>query len=254
MAWFRCHDGFSLDAKYKVIASRSSRSVTQVVCVWMTLLDFANQHEDRGSIEGFDVEVVAEFFGMSPEDVEAIIEAMRQLRRDGGPGMISGNRLTSWDKRQPKREDDTAAERKRRERDRKAEDAASRDVTQCHAASQPVTTDREIDREIESTSLRDVVAEPVQPALPLVDDDAKAANDPVGYSFRRLVELGINRALVGKWKQKLRDPKVDLIDIVASIERENPDNATEWFIGACKARAGPTGRKQPAPESSIWQF
>src|SRR3546814_8790917 len=46
--------------------------------------------------------------------------------------IAADNTLTGWDKRQVQREDDGAAERKRRQRSRTGDDV-SRDVTQCPA-------------------------------------------------------------------------------------------------------------------------
>lgn len=151
MGWFRSYDGISTDAKYLLIAQRSGQPVGDVVAVWLHVLDMANQRDtsERGMVDHIDVEALAAFLQRPVEDIEAILTAMRAPKRDGSPGMIAGDRVTAWRKRQPLREDDGAAERKRRQRDREREEASqrddassridtpspnvSRDVTQCHA-------------------------------------------------------------------------------------------------------------------------
>lgn len=143
--WLRLWHGTVTDPKFRMVARDASRNVTQrhaesqreiachaVLSVWLYLLETASQNEDRGSIEGLDAEVMAFTLDMPAEDAEAILEAMESR------GLIEDNRLNGWEKRQPKREDNTAAERQRARRERHAE---SRNVTQCHAESRPVTTE-----------------------------------------------------------------------------------------------------------------
>lgn len=134
MGWFRSYDGISTDAKYLLIAQRSGQPVGDVVAVWVHVLDMANQRDvsERGLVDHLDVEALAAFLQRPVENIEAILAAMRAPKRDGSPGMISGERVTAWRKRQPIREDDGAAERKRRQRDRERADASQRDDTASH--------------------------------------------------------------------------------------------------------------------------
>lgn len=147
MGWFRAYDGVSTDAKYLLIAQRSGQPVGDVVAVWMHVLDMANQRDvgERGMVDHLDVEALAAFLQRPVEHIEAILTAMRATRRDGSPGMINADRVTAWRKRQPVREDDTAAERKRRQRDKERSDIGERDgergqnVPPSHAMSRDVT-------------------------------------------------------------------------------------------------------------------
>jgi hypothetical protein len=85
--------------------------------VW-ALLDYASQNDDRGSIANFDVEAYAIYTGWDEEQIDAILAAMRDK------GLITDdNRLASWEKHQPKREDDSG-NRVKAFREREREKAA----------------------------------------------------------------------------------------------------------------------------------
>lgn len=120
--WLRLHHGTYTDPKWRVVVTRChamSRQVTTatVLAVWMCMLETASQAEDRGTLDGWCHEDVAAALGIAEEDVAAIYEAMQGKTLDG-------NRLLAWEKRQPKREreDATAADRKRAQREREAAD------------------------------------------------------------------------------------------------------------------------------------
>ncbi|WP_311044358.1 hypothetical protein [Rhizobium bangladeshense] len=94
------------------------------MAVAWALMDRASQASDRGSINGYDAEGLAYFYGCEPEQVEAIVAAMADK------GMVTDGRFSSWEKRQPKREDG-AAERAKQWRERKR--------TQANAQERPDT-------------------------------------------------------------------------------------------------------------------
>ena len=131
MEWFRVWHGAVTDSKWHIIARRASVSPMMVSAVFLALLDYASQRDDRGSVEGFDAEGYAAWGGCDDADVINIISAMRDR------GVITeDNRLAAWEKRQPKREDDSRS-RVRRYRDRQKEtqsDAEINTVTQCNAS------------------------------------------------------------------------------------------------------------------------
>lgn len=138
--WFRSWHGAPTDPKWLAIAKRAGVAPGIVVAVAWSLMDRASQSADRGSIAGYDAEALAAFFGCEPEQVDGIVAAM------AAKGMIDGDRLTSWEKRQPRREDDSS-QRVREHRER-AKQQVERDVTQRNA---PET---EVDTDIEPSSLR----------------------------------------------------------------------------------------------------
>ena len=109
------------------IARKSGTTPGQVSAVFWALLDYASQHADRGSVADFDIETFAAWSGWDDADIAAIIDAMQQK------GVITADeRLSAWDKRQPKREDDSA-ERVRRHRERALHTTENDTVTHRNA-------------------------------------------------------------------------------------------------------------------------
>lgn len=140
--WFRWHHGTVSDPKWRVVAARAchamSRNVTTAECiaVWAAMLERASQANPRGSLEGWDDEDVGAGLGLDPAVVAAIREAMQGK-------VLSGNDVSAWIARQPKREDNSAADRKRAQRDRQRDDVTNRDSKKSHAESHNVTLETE---------------------------------------------------------------------------------------------------------------
>src|SRR6185437_691188 len=114
MAWFRSYHGAPFDAKHVTVAKRSDTQPGVSCAVWWALLDYASQHEDRGSVAGFDCEIAADFFGWGVETVARVVQVMGEV------GLISDHRIANWDKRQVQRErpEDHSSERVRRYREK----------------------------------------------------------------------------------------------------------------------------------------
>lgn len=135
--WFRWHHGSVTDPKFQLVARRAGASLPDVLAVWSYLLEQASASEKRGDFGQIDCEAIDCMFGFPSTETRTadILKAMQQ--RD----LITDSQVIAWDRRQPKREDDTANERKRRQREREhAERIAasvtgetSRNDTQCHA-------------------------------------------------------------------------------------------------------------------------
>lgn len=126
LSWWRSWHGAPMDNKWPVIAARSGVKVGIVSAVAWALFDYASQHKDRGSVDGFDTEVYSVYSGFPEVEVVAVIQAMTDK------GIIVDGKLVNWEKRQPKREDDS--------KDRVAKfRAKSKDVTQCNAEKESVT-------------------------------------------------------------------------------------------------------------------
>jgi major membrane immunogen (membrane-anchored lipoprotein) len=117
--WWRSWHGAPTDHKWAVIAARSKVKVGIVSAVAWALMDYASQNKDRGSVAGFDTETYSVYSGFDEEEIKAVINAMVDK------GVIVNGMFTNWEKRQPKREDDSS-ERVARHREMK------RSVTQCN--------------------------------------------------------------------------------------------------------------------------
>src|SRR5512139_3945521 len=102
MDWFRSWHGAPTDNKWLVIGRRANVLPGIVSAIAWALFDHASQTQERGSIASFDVETYAAFSGFDENDVNAVLDAMR------AKGIIGpDDQLSAWDKRQPKRDDDS---------------------------------------------------------------------------------------------------------------------------------------------------
>ncbi len=156
--WFRWHHGSVTDPKFQLVARKAGVGLTDVIAVWAFVLEKASASDVRGSFGDLDHEAIDCLFGLAEGKTLSILEQM-QVR-----GLVADGVICAWEKRQPKREreDDTAAERKRRQRERDANqghdtpaEANHSHVTQCHATSRQKTPREEKSREEKkSPSLR----------------------------------------------------------------------------------------------------
>lgn len=143
MNWFRWYTGTATDPKFLVVARLSGQNVAAVVAVWAMLLERASDGVTqcdavrRGLVTGFDCESADVLLGLDSGASDAILTALRSK------GLLSGDEVTNWKKRQPKRED-SSAERTRAYRERLKEKQA---VTQCDAPVTQCDARREENRE-----------------------------------------------------------------------------------------------------------
>ena len=150
-SWFRSWHGAPTDMKWRTIARRAGVPSGYVTAIVWTLLDRASQAGDRGSIAGYDVEEIAVALDFEPEEVEAVIAAMRNK------GVLDGDTFTGWAKHQPAREDGSADRAKAwRERKRAENQQVSEDRTQANAGERTKTpredTDTDTDIPPENTT------------------------------------------------------------------------------------------------------
>lgn len=143
MNWFRWYTGTATDPKFMVVARLAGQNVAAVVAVWAMLLERASdvserdetqcnaekRYMKRGFVSGFDCEAADAVLGLEDGASEAIMRAMEKK------GLLTGERVTNWEKRQPKREDNST-ERVRRFREKKKAE------TQCNAEKREETLEK----------------------------------------------------------------------------------------------------------------
>lgn len=140
--WVRLWHDMPTDPKWRTIARKSGQRVGDVIAVFSFLMVNASANsEARGTIAGLDPEDVATALDLDETEVHAILAAMQGK-------VLDGDHLTGWEKRQPKREDGTAAERKAAWKERKAQErnAAERDGTQWNAPETDAETEPETEK------------------------------------------------------------------------------------------------------------
>lgn len=117
--WVRLWEDMPTDPKWRIIAKRSGRPACEVIALFTMMMTNAGSADPRGSLSSWDDEAAAITLDMEVENVAAIREAMQGK-------VLDGDALLGWEKRQPKREDNSA-ERVKAFRERHSE--AKRDVT-----------------------------------------------------------------------------------------------------------------------------
>lgn len=236
--WFRSWHGAPTDPKWLLIAKRANVRPIHVIGTWWALLDYASQHSERGSIDGFDIETFALFAGLEDEHVSRIVTTMRDK------GLLDGDRIVAWGKRQPKKEDPEAGARKARSRDKNggfpprgggADAPRHGDVTPCHAASHDVTLDKRREDKISSEAKASgtIVPHPAADFAKVIFDSGLAMLTASGRTERDA------RSVIGRWRKSNSDAAV--LDVFRRAEIEQPSDPLEWIAKALEASHG----KQP---------
>lgn len=139
--WVRLWYDMPTDPKWRTIARKSGQRVGDVIAVFnFIMIEAGRNASERGDVgDGFDPEDVATALDLDEADIRSILDAMQGK-------VLDGNRLLGWEKRQPKREDSTAAKRKAEWKERQAE----RNGTHRNAQERPDSdSDSDTDSEIE---------------------------------------------------------------------------------------------------------
>lgn len=136
--WFRSYHGAPTDPKWIVIGRKAGVEPGKVAATWWALLDHASQQSPRGTVQGFDIEAMAEFWCWPENELRAIYEVFHSRR------LIVDGKLRNWPKRQPKREDHST------DRVRRFRDTLKRDETKRNAVETRNTLEREREREKET--------------------------------------------------------------------------------------------------------
>lgn len=135
--WCRLWHDMPTDPKFRAIAKRAGRPTSEVLALFTAMLANASANDDdRGTLRNWSHEDMAIALDIEPAHAEAIYTAMQGK-------LLEGERLTGWERRQPKRED-SSAERVRAMRERKrAETPCNAPVTQRNAQEKEKDTDKE---------------------------------------------------------------------------------------------------------------
>jgi len=139
MDWLRLWHDMPNDPKWRTIARQSKQSVALVQALYLHLLVAASTNVTRGNAD-VTTEDLASALDATDEEIEFILEAMQGR-------VLEGRSVTGWEKRQPKRHDDSGERvRKYREKSKESKakegfdnsngNAAASNESQCNA---PVT-------------------------------------------------------------------------------------------------------------------
>jgi len=247
--WVRLWEDMPTDPKWRVIARRSGRPLSEVIAVFVFMMTNAGANAaDRGRLSNWDDEDVAAALDMDGDHVSAIRLAME------GKTIIDGQ-LTGWEKRQPKREDNStgrvAAWRDKKKREEATENAhetqLKRNVTQCNAPEK-----NRIDTDI-SPALR---SGDTRAGRALADEAKEAAK-----AFERFWEIWPNKTgkpvAIKSYFKVWREADAILAGVERYIAEKPPDrpwlnpatflNQRRWEDApapVANARAGPAPREE----------
>lgn len=255
--WFRSWHGAPTDPKWLGIARKAGVAPGMVVAVAWALMDRASQAEDRGDIDGYDPDGLACFFGCDPEQIDAIVRGMADR------GVIVNGRFAAWEKRQPKREDDSA-ERVREFRRRQKQASTERDTSNGNDVKRDVTqrnapeteTETEADTEIEHRS-NDISVAPRAIETPRPTDAEaealiEAADRAISEHFpgRRRRRHANDLAIARGWAERRIGPDRIAVIVSAQVERHRvlkPDDmpSSLRFFEAEVDRAEPPPQYPP---------
>lgn len=140
-SWVRLWHDMPTDPKFRTIARAAKQPLPTVVAVFTFMLADASANEtERGRTTATD-EDIASAFDLDEAAVIAIREAMQGR-------VLDGNKLAGWEKRQPKKEDNSAERAKAWRASRRSENASERGRTPANATErQDIEEDTDQDEE-----------------------------------------------------------------------------------------------------------
>lgn len=227
--WFRWHHGSVNDPKFGLVARKAAARVGDVIAVWALILEQASANTERGLFGAIDCEATDFLLGADDGTTARILEAMQ------GRALVDGERVTRWEERQPKRErvDNTAAERKRQQRERdSANTGATAGVTSGHAMSHQVTPREEERREEKNNDDSASAAagagvvvvdpDPAEPDHPRAAampprEDLPESTDPAVVLSVALRKLGVNATFTHPTVQDWSTRKVPMAVLHAAV-------------------------------------
>lgn len=192
MEWVRWYHGTVTDPKWRTIARRSRQPLATVIAVWASMLESASAAANRGSLEGWDVEDQSAALDLDPEAVQSIRDAMEgKVIREG--------RLANWEKRNPK--DATAAERKRRQRDRSVTERDRSVTPRDGPAREEAEVDTEGDTDTTTTATETRERERAISEIILAANRGMQDNPRIGAAYQPIPTSHGSRQTVHDWLQ-----------------------------------------------------
>jgi hypothetical protein len=131
--WLRLYAEIANDPKFRTISKVCGHPISWVLSTYIHVLCIASNATERGRTQGLSCEDIASALDLEVQHVTEIIAAMQGR-------VLDGDRVSGWDKRQPKREDNSA-ERARAYRAAKKSEA-EQGRTQPNATEQDRTLDK----------------------------------------------------------------------------------------------------------------
>ena len=228
--WVRLWEDMPTDPKWRVIAKRAGRTIPEVMSIFMFMMTNAGANaserganaSERGVLTNWSDEDVAAALDMEPEHVMAVREAMQGKTLDG-------DKLSGWEKRQPKREDSSAERAKQwRERKRTQANAHERPDTDADTDIVPNNSNELLGRETPRPPMAAVTSLPVPPEAPdarVYRRGREVLGNSAGGIVKKLIvakdgNLSLAAAAIETASTKA-DPKTYLMAIVNARQKDS---------------------------------
>lgn len=101
--WFKVHHGITSDPKWRAIARKIHIPEGTIVSVWVALLEYGSQQEERGDVQGFSCADYDCCYGYEDGTCQTVYEALVQR------GLIVDDFITNWERRQSQPETTSTA-------------------------------------------------------------------------------------------------------------------------------------------------
>jgi hypothetical protein len=96
-SWYKLWHGAHTAPKWLMVADTAGSTPLLAMGTFFSALDYASEQEDRGSVAGFRLELVASFFRAPLDEVRRVFDALCEF------GLIVGGRIAKWEIRQVER-------------------------------------------------------------------------------------------------------------------------------------------------------
>lgn len=248
MEWLRLWHDMPTDPVWRTIARRSKRPVPEVLSVFLHVLVNASERNgtqgnapERGRTHNLHCDDISASLDMDEADVQAILDAMQGK-------VIDGDILTGWTKRQPKREDFSASQRKAEWKERKR-NAVERTGTQSDAPDTDTDTDSSVSKDTAGTAKK--TPEPDKDAPDVIDPTKILFDSGVALLTKAAVTERNARTMLGRWRRQFGDEAV--IAAIGTAKREGAIDPVSFIEGVFRGTATRNARQDhrgaPAPDT-----
>jgi len=201
--WWRSWHGAPMDHKWFVIAARTGIKPGIVSAIAWALFDYASQQDERGTVDGFDVETYSVYSGFSEDEITSVIQAMTDKE------IIVDGKLAKWDKRQPKSESEIERNREYRKKQAVAKSITEQKYQNC-STSQDVLQN--------ATDCYEMLQNATKKYIDTDTDTDKDINTCE-------IEKSISRSPLSETKEKIKPPKNNP---EPEKQKKNPSDSDYW--------------------------
>lgn len=227
--WVRLWHDMPTDPKWRVIARKSGQPLVCVIALFNLLMVNASSNaDDRGTLRNWDDEDAAAALDMEPEAVAAVMAAMQGK-------VLEGQRLTGWEKRQPKREDGTAAKRKEAWKEREAGKRNASERAGTHRNAPETETETETDTSVSNDTGADA-ADPSKimfdAGVGLITKSGKSQSAARSWLAKARKDHGAEAVITAIGAAK-REGAIEPISYMEASLRTRARTAEPAFSGPC---------------------